>query len=150
MTGEPASEPRVAVFFYGSYINRDVLRDVGLVPDEIEVAKLSGFEIRIRPLANLDHAPAGIVWGILTRVTHAELERLYAHARDVLGGVYLPQAVLVETLEQELKPALCYIAPSLEERPATGDYIDRIVGPAMEYGFPVSYIERLESFRVRS
>jgi len=40
------------------------------------------------------------------------------------------------------RPALCYIAPSMDPKPATSDYIDRIVGPAKEYGFPVWYIER--------
>jgi hypothetical protein len=29
----------------------------------------------------------------------------------------------------------------------SNDYIDRIVGPAKEYGFPDWYIARLESFR---
>jgi hypothetical protein len=64
-------------------------------------------------------------------------------------GTYLPEAVLVETLDSTWQPALCFIAPASEERPASGDYIDRIVGPAREYGFPDWYIARLESFRPR-
>jgi hypothetical protein len=75
------------------------------------------------------------------------LKRLYAHAEHILGGVYLPEAVLTETLDQKWRPALCYIAPSMDPKPATGDYIDRIVEPAKEYGFPAWYIERVESFR---
>ena len=61
--------------------------------------------------------------------------------------VFAPEAVLVETLDNKWKPALCYIAPAMEPRPAENDYIDRIVGPAKEYGFPDWYIRRLESFR---
>jgi hypothetical protein len=139
--------PRVAVFFYGSYINLDVLAEVGLVPDRVEVAQLPGFDIRIRPLANLVRSDTASVWGILTRATHAELEQLYAHAREVLGGLYLPEAVLVWTRPGRLAPALCYIAPSLEERPAANHYLDRITHPARKYGFPSWYLERLESFR---
>ena len=41
---------RVWVFFYGSYMNVDVLRDVGFVPEQWETARLSGFDIVIRPL----------------------------------------------------------------------------------------------------
>jgi hypothetical protein len=62
-------------------------------------------------------------------------------------GTYLPDAVLVETLDGKWRSALCYIAPASETRPATDDYIDRIVGPAKQYGFPDWYIARLESFR---
>jgi hypothetical protein len=37
-------------FFYGSSINSAVLKDVDLVPDHYEVARLGGFDIRIRLL----------------------------------------------------------------------------------------------------
>jgi hypothetical protein len=35
----------------------------------------------------------------------------------------------------------------MDPRAATNDYIDRIVVPAHEYGFPLWYIQRLEAFR---
>jgi hypothetical protein len=41
------AEPTVWTFFYGSFMNRDVLRQVGYVPQQFEVAKLNGFDIRI-------------------------------------------------------------------------------------------------------
>ena len=47
------AEPRVWVFFYGSYINFDVLQEAGLVPGEWEVARLPGFDLEIAPRANL-------------------------------------------------------------------------------------------------
>lgn len=136
---------KVLTFFYGSYINREVLAEVDLVPDRVEVASLSGFDIRIAPLANLVRSPGHSVYGILTGATHEELERLYAHARDVLGGVYRPEAVLAHTADGRFVPALCYIARSMEPAAAADDYVDRIVGPARELGFPDWYVRRLES-----
>ena len=47
------------------------------------------------------------------------------------------------------RPALCYICPRMEARPATDDYIDRILAPAREQGFPASYLARIERFRAR-
>ena len=44
---------------------------------------------------------------------------------------------------------MTYIKPEMAPQPAANDYVDRIVGPAREYGFPAWYIERLESFRPR-
>lgn len=139
-------EPTVATFFYGSYINSAVLREVDLEPARLEVARLPGFDIEIRPLANLIRSAPHSVYGIVATATHAELERLYAHARDVLGGEYLPNPVLVHNLNGQLEPALCYIAPALAPGPASPEYIARIVEPARTLGFPAWYIDRLESF----
>lgn len=138
---------RVAVFFYGSYMNEAVLAEVDIAPPGFEVARLQGFDIQIRPLANLVTAKGREVYGLLTSATEPELERLYAHARNVLGGMYLPENVHVECLDGARKPARCYIAPVLQERPATAAYVERILIPARQYGFPPWYIERLESFR---
>jgi hypothetical protein len=143
------TEHKVWVFFYGSYMNPEVLREVGLIPDRFETARLAGFDLQIQPRANLIRSEQHCVYGALTTATHAELSRLYAHARDILGEVYLPEAVLVETSEGLWKPALCYISPFMEPRPAPDDYVDRVVAPARQFGFPDWYIRRIESFRGR-
>lgn len=140
-------EPRVWTFFNGSYINLNVLREVTFVPEKWEVARLAGFDIRIQPRANLVRSDQHSVYGMLATGTHAELARLYDHAKNVLGEVYLPEAVLAETREGQWKPAMCYICLAMSPRPAAKDYVDRIVTPAREYGFPAWYIQRLESFR---
>ena len=139
-------EYKVWVFFYGSFMNLDVLKEVDLVPERYEVARLGGFDIDIQSRANLVRSDRRCVYGILVTATHAELDRLYEHASGVLGEIYLPEAVLVETGGGTWKSALCYIAPTMEKRPPATDYIARIVKPAKEYGFPEWYIERLESF----
>jgi hypothetical protein len=141
------TEPRVWVFFYGSYMNFDVLKEVDFVPQQWEVAKVSSFDIVIQPAANLIPSDRHCVYGILAIATHTELNRLYAHAKGVLGETYLPEAVLAETLSGNWRPALCYIAPSMEVRPAANDYVERILNPAKEFNFPEWYVKRLESFR---
>ena len=103
--------------------------------------------IVIRPRANLVPSDRGCVYGIVAAATHDELARLYDHARDVLGEVYLPQAVLAEAMDGAWRPALCYIAPSMEPRAAAADYVDRIGAAARALAFPQWYIEHLESFR---
>lgn len=140
-------EAKVWTFFYGSYINRAVLGEVNYVPQQVEVARVAGFNIRIRPRANLVAAEEHLVYGILATGTHSELDRLYEHARDILGEVYLPEAVLAQTLDGKFRPALCYICPAMADSPPSADYLDRILGSAREYSFPQWYIDRLESFR---
>lgn len=141
------SEARVSVFFYGSYMNPDVLREVELVPVDWEVARLNGFDIAIRPRANLVRSQQHCVYGVVTTATHAQLTRLYAHARDVLGETYLPFPVCVETLDGKSRPALCYIAPVMEPKPVEPQYLERILQPAREFKLPAWYVARLEQFR---
>ena len=138
------SEPKVRVFFYGSYMNQAVLREVDLVPERLEVARLDGYDIRIAPRANLVPSTETCVYGVLAEATHAQLARLYAHAKDVLGETYLPHPVLAQTRAGAWLPALCYIAPSMVPRPPDPAYVDRIVQPARELGFPDWYVSRLK------
>ena len=138
------SEASAWTFFYGSFINLDVLEQADYVPERYEVARLDGFDIRLEPLANVVPSNNRCVFGIVALATHAELAGLYG--QDWVG-TYLPHPVVVTTLDGKLRPALCYIAPDVEHKPPTSDYIDRIVGPARQYGFPDWYIERIERFR---
>jgi hypothetical protein len=139
--------PKVWVFWYGSYINLSVLGEVNLMPDAFEVARLSGFDIQIAPRANLVRSDRDCVYGIVATATHEELARLYAHAEEVLGEQYLPEAVMIETRDGKWMPVMTYICPSMAPRPAERAYVDRIVEPARQLGFPGWYIGRLESFR---
>ena len=141
-------EPEIWTFFYGSYMNFDVLGQVNYVPKKWDVARLAGFNIFIRPRANLVRSTQDSVYGILATGTHAELGRLYAHAREVLGETYLPEAVLAEAIDGKWRPALCYICPEMVPAPANNDYIDRIVIPARKFNFPGWYVEHLETFRL--
>jgi AIG2-like family len=137
---------KVWTFWYGSYMNTAVLAEVDLRPDSFEVARLDAFDIRIEPLANLVRSDGSAVYGVLAQATHEELDRLYAHARNVLGAVYLPEAVLVQTRDLTWRPALCYIASEMEARPAERAYVERILRPARDLGFPSWYVKKLEGF----
>lgn len=67
------TRPEVWTFFYGSYINLNVLREVDFAPRRHEVARLPGFNIRIAPLANLVRSDEHTVYGIVATGTHDEL-----------------------------------------------------------------------------
>jgi len=136
----------VLTFFYGSYINLAVLKEVNYIPGKIEVAKLTGYKISISPLANIEMSD-DVVYGILATGTHKELDRLYNHAETILGGKYLPRAVLVQKISGEWVPALTYVSTNLIERQADNDYVERIAKPAEEMNFPGWYVEKLRAFK---
>jgi len=140
------SESKIWTFFYGSFIDLAVLRVLGVALEKYEAARLSGFDIRIQPFANLIRSDRDCVYGIVALASHDELRRLYDYAKRELGAIYLPEPVLVETFDGKWRAALCYIAPEMKPRAPSNEYIEHIVEPAKLYGFPDWYIARLEAF----
>ena len=138
------SDTRTSVFFYGSFINLGVIAGAGLVPENIEVARVTGYDICIAPIATLVRSDRHSVYGILCMAQQDALQHLYSQK---WVAAYRPEPVMVETRQGHMTMALCWIAPPFLPAPATDDYIDRIVGPARDFHFPDWYIDRLESFR---
>ncbi len=142
------TEHTVDVFFYGSYINFDVLAEVDINKRHFEVSSVHGYKLTISPLANLKYKRLGTVYGILTQLTHEELHRLYQdHAKEKLGGEYLPEAVIVYQQRGTYTPALCYISHNMKAEKAASAYVKKILEPAKEYGFPAWYLNQIASFQ---
>lgn len=135
-------EKRVAVFFYGSFMRRDVMARGGFQPAHIEVVKLSGFDIRIDPHANIIRSDQHCIYGILVHATHEELNSLYS--MDGVG-IFLPEAVNVELQNGSLQAALCYIPPVRISKPADVAYLERLIATTQEYEFPTWYVKKLKS-----
>jgi hypothetical protein len=53
------------------------------------------------------------------------------------------------TVDGRLRPAMTYICPHMDPRPAEAAYVERIAAPARRFGFPDWYIARIERFRPR-
>ena len=141
-------EHAVDVFFYGSYINFDVLKEVNIRKRAFAVGRINGYVLTIAPLANLSFSQPGSAYGIITKLTHAEMDRLYHdHARIKLGGEYFPEAVIVYQLNGMYTPALCYISHNMPAADADPAYVERILRPTKEYGFPKWYLDHIESFK---
>lgn len=140
----PATKKRIAAFFYGSFIRREVMALGGFNPTSIEVVKLSGYDITFDPHANIFRSDQHAVCGILVHPSHEELHKLYA--RDGVG-IFLPEAVIVETSNTQLLPAMCYMPPVRGTEPPDTKYVERIIEAAQQHGFPTWYVNRLESFR---
>ena len=139
---ETNSPKRIAVFFYGSFIRPEVMAKGGLAPDHVTVARLSGYEIHVSPYACIERSSEHTVYGIVVQTTHEELQRMYS--MDGVG-VFLPEAVVVETTDGLLQPAMCFMPPARDTKPADRDYLDRLIAAGERYGFPSWYLARLRA-----
>ena len=126
------------MFFYGLFMDPQALQDRGILPTDIRVAAVSGFAIRIGARATLVPDPGGEVHGVLMKLSHADLERLYADP-SVQG--YRPEAVLAVMRDGAQVAALCYNLPEASppyERNA--DYASKLRTLAQAIGLPGSYV----------
>ncbi|MBV9209349.1 MAG: gamma-glutamylcyclotransferase [Acidobacteria bacterium] len=138
-------ETRVRVFFYGTFMNPSVLAEYGIPETEVVPAKLKGFKLSIRPRANLERDDRSIVYGSIARLTHAELSNLYTHLEEHFKLKYLPEAVLAETFDGAFAPALCYIAPHIEDAAPDTDYVKHLAADVRAIGLPEWYAEFVET-----
>jgi hypothetical protein len=129
-------------FFYGLFMDAQVLRQAGTKPSHFRRAYVADFALRIGQRATLVPSPGARAYGMLIALTHAELERLYSGPGL---EVYRPEAVIAHTSEGKDIPALCYNlvkAPEPHER--NPEYAMRLRSVLENLGFPTEYVESVE------
>jgi hypothetical protein len=129
-------------FFYGLFMDAEVLRQAGTKPSNFRRAHVADFALRIGKRATLIPSPGARAYGMLISLTHAELERLYS-----APGLesYRAEAVVAHSDEGEAVPALCYNlvqAPEPDER--NPEYAARLRSVLEELGFPVEHVDSVE------
>ena len=132
------SERRIDAFFYGLFMDGDLLRKAGVEPTNPRRAYVDGFALRIGQRATLVPSAGSRAYGMLFALTHAELDRLYA-----TPGLeqYHPEAVLAQPLVGTPLPALCYNlreAPQPHER--NSDYAAQLQQVLRVLDFPSAYV----------
>ena len=105
-------------------------------------ARLNGFELSIRPRVNLMRSDRSCVYG-----ANEDLARLYSTLEELFGLKYFPEPVLAEAFDGTVRPVLCYIAPRMDDAPATIEYVDQLAEAARSVGLPEWCAEFVESFR---
>jgi hypothetical protein len=135
------TERKVNVFFYGLFMDMGLLQQRGLAPSQPQVAWLDGYDIAIHERATLLVNAAERVYGIVTGLTHAEIDMLYAEP-SVLE--YRPEAVLVTLEDAHQVPALCYNLPQVSGTHRNTAYADRLLEVARRLAFPAAYLDKLQ------
>jgi len=138
------TQGHIWVFFYGTFMNRDVLINHGITPTSMVPARLNGFELYIRPRVNLMTSDRSCVYGVVAAVTYEELKKLYSHLEEAFGVKYSPQPVLADTLDGNFRPVLCFIAQHMSESPPAREYVTQLAECVREAGLPEWYAKFAE------
>ena len=129
------------VFFYGLYMDPDVLRANGVEPGVARRAHVDGFALRIGKRATLVPCASGCVHGMVYTLASGELRALYSMA-DL--EAYQPEGVLAWIDDEAPRPALCFRlaqAPAAHER--NDDYARQLQAVLERLGFPRDYVESM-------
>lgn len=135
------TERRVEVFFYGLFMDDDLLRSKGIVPMNPRPASIEGFGLRIGKRATLIPARHEHSYGMVMRLTYEELKTLYSGP-----GLehYRPEALPCTTLSGEQVCALCYNLPNAPAPDEVNEeYAGQLRRVLAKLGFPLEYVERV-------
>jgi hypothetical protein len=131
----------IEVFFYGLFMDDNLLRSRGIVTLNPRPASVEGFGLRIGKRATLVPARHERSYGMVMGVTHEQLKELYSGP-----GLehYRPEAVTCTTLAGEHVSALCYNLPgSPAPDEVNEEYAGKLRAVLTRLGFPAEYVEHV-------
>ena len=136
------SDRRVDVFFYGLFMDRQLLEDKGVQPTDVRLAAVPGFALRIGARAAMVPTVDVQVHGALMKLSHADIEKLYS---EPSVRAYRPEPVLAVLRNGTTVAALCY---NLPEPPApderNADYASKLRAVAQHIGLPGDYVTSIQ------
>jgi hypothetical protein len=129
---------RVTVFFYGLFMDAQVLRAKGFSPVAARPACVQAAALRIGRRATLIPDVSSRVYGFVMELSHAELDQLYSEpsVRD-----YRPEAVLAHANDGSAVPALCFNLPTPPPPgESNADYASKLRDLAKRLQLPAEYV----------
>ena len=136
------SEGRKNGFFYGLFMDRDVLKANGVVVDDPRRAYVDGYALRIGKRATLVPSPGDRAYGVVFALADGDLSQLY----DAPGlEEYQPEQLLVQILEGDALHALCYNLPEAPQPgEANAEYATQLRAILGKLDFPAEYVDSIQ------
>lgn len=129
---------QVTVFFYGLFMDPEALEAKGLRPSQVKQAYIERCALKLGARATLVPSKESRVYGMIMRLSHAELDDLYS---EPSVSAYRPEPVLAQLVDGSAEVALCFNLPSPPEM-ASGnpEYAHALQAVARKMGLPQAYV----------
>jgi hypothetical protein len=139
MSNDPVR--RLDVFFYGLFMDEDLLRSKGLDPRNRRLAAVTGFRLVIGERATLVPSLSETVHGVVFALSQAELDSLYS---EPSLSIYRPETVKVKLLGETVE-AVCFNLPTPPHDSVRNlEYAVRLAELATRIGLPADYVASLK------
>ena len=130
-----------SVFFYGLFMDEDLLRNKGFSPSPAIVSCVRDYGLRIGERATLVPATGEHTWGTVMSLTDDDLARLYGE-QSVADYKSVP--VTAHTLEHNAIAAVVYVLPADKLAGQNSKYLSSLIAVTRKLDLPAEYIEHLE------
>lgn len=128
------------VFFYGLFMDKDILIKNGINPSNPRKGYLNNYTLEIGNRASLIQCKNEKAYGIIMEVNDEEIIKLYAE-KSVAD--YIPEKVKIVTESNEHLIATCYNLP-LELLTGTNElYAKSLYELAKKLNFPKEYLDKI-------
>jgi hypothetical protein len=130
------------IFFYGLFMDANLLKGMGLHPKVIGPAELPDFQIRIGKRATLIPNRGSTSYGIVMKLSDNEAAVLYSK-EDVSD--YRPEmvnAILIN--DRSVQRCLCYnLPPGVMGSGTNAEYAEKLSALVLELGLPQEYADEI-------
>lgn len=123
------------VFFYGLYMDPQVLRERGVTPRNARAGRVEGYRLRIGRMATLLRDPHGVAHGMLYALTQDELHALYVGAGLT---AYVTEALAVQTAEGSVAALCCNLRQPPGDDEDNPEYRARLRDCMARLGLPAA------------
>ncbi len=125
------------VFFYGLFMDEDLLAKKGISPSKAQVGFVDGFALRIGERATLIRSADTRSYGVMMNISSDQANELYAESSV---ADYVPESVTVELLNGSKVEASCYNLPVDKVTGTNKVYAQALLEVANRLGLPESYL----------
>ena len=129
-----------SVFFYGLFMDEDLLIGKGFHPHNKKLAFANGYGLKIGEKATLVKSASESSYGIVMDLSEDEIERLYS-----APGVseYVPEQIEVTDKDGNTFKVQCYNLPISKLTGSNKEYAKALSVAAQKMGLPKSYVEQI-------
>lgn len=123
------------VFFYGLYMDEEILKSKNVKPREKVLAFAKGFKLKVGKMATLLRDKNSRAHGIVYSLTYEEIDKLYKNS-----GLtdYITEAILVETKEgKEIVALSCILLNPPKEDESNDKYLKSLIECMSKYDLPI-------------
>ncbi len=132
-----------SVFFYGLFMDENLLKEKGLNPLGAKLAHIDGYGLRIGERATLTKSALERSYGTVIQVSEEELGILYDD-ESVVG--YFPEKVTAADTEGSTLKAVSYILPMEKLSRKNSKYAKALSIVARKIGLPEEYVREVETW----
>ena len=132
-----------SVFFYGLFMDAEILIGKGLNPQDARLVYLAGYGLRIGERATLECSKDERAFGLVMQLSGEELEKLYS---DKSLADYVPRRVVTTDMEGKSIAAITYILSMEKVSGSNSGYATALAIAARKIDLPEDYIKEIEGW----